>query len=264
VLIILVGGGVFLYLNPDYRDQTTAWVSDHLRTAKQKMNSFERQKPAPARPQDSTLANLPRSTPDPIPGADSALVAADRVLKAPVTKPDDAASQALANSLAATPTTHPTSPPPTPTTLASGTQGSAGQANDLIKSQTKREQTPRRQASQPEDNSSNTSASSSGSGKESQPQTKAKPPQPQAPPPEVAIGPRHDEEPPKRIVETMTEEQAMEKSRQLRLQAMDAETAGDYAKALRLLEQIKTLQKSVWPGDLQIQIDYAKSQVDQK
>ena len=51
---------------------------------------------------------------------------------------------------------------------------------------------------------------------------------------------------------------------QLRLQAMDAETAGDYAKALRLLEQIKTLQKSVWPGDLQIQIDYAKSQVDQK
>lgn len=53
----------------------------------------------------------------------------------------------------------------------------------------------------------------------------------------------------------------IEQARSLRRSAIDAEAAGDYARAARLYEQITTLPREYWPGDLQVRLDAARQRV---
>lgn len=259
VLIILVGGGVFLYLNPEYRNQTGAWVSEHWRTARSKVNAFEVHKPAPQTTTDSHLAGSPKAplespgAAEPLVGADAARVASDRAgnrpdLNTAATKPiNDGGNRMLAGAGAA-PTTNPAAP--TPTTMATA------QPKDVIKPDKKQQQASNPRTTQPDDNNAGTNATA----RQRAGNDTSQPPKQ----PDVAIGPRHDEEPPARIVQTMTVEEAREKARSLRTKAIDAEVAKDWPKALRLWEEIKNLPKAAWPGDLELQIEYVKGQIDQK
>jgi hypothetical protein len=56
---------------------------------------------------------------------------------------------------------------------------------------------------------------------------------------------------------------ALEESRQLWRQAIDAEQLGKYGEAVRLYERIKTLPKDVWPSALNVYLEAARKQAGQ-
>jgi hypothetical protein len=305
VLLLVVGGGVFLYLNPDYRIQASNWIGEHWRTARQKVNSFELQKHSPpANPQvTTTTGTLPaensrvqsdtsigdrRIAPSlPPNGDDNNKVPADKPLadksfadkliadaaqraaekeasaikvvetnKAELKKaidvgnatPPDVNSKApdvgKAPNLAAAPATNPSTPSTQPA-LAS-----ADNTKDL-KRQDSKANNPPPQTSQPQDKPKPPAPSPADS-------QQTKPSQPQ--PSEVAARP--NDEPPARP--DISESAALEKSRTLRKKAIDAESAHDFANALKYWEEIKKLPKSAWPGDLQNRIEIAKALRDEK
>jgi hypothetical protein len=73
----------------------------------------------------------------------------------------------------------------------------------------------------------------------------------QAPPPAVVA---KSDEPP---------QSNYEKAKTLWLKAIDAEVKKDYAEAVRCYEEIKKLDKSVWPKTLDMRLDEAKRQLPQ-
>jgi hypothetical protein len=62
------------------------------------------------------------------------------------------------------------------------------------------------------------------------------------------------------IEEPMTLDAAIEKSRTLRKQALEAESRADWRSAARLYQEIERLPKAAWPADLKLRLDFAKSQ----
>jgi hypothetical protein len=53
-----------------------------------------------------------------------------------------------------------------------------------------------------------------------------------------------------------------EQARSLRRSAIDAEAAGDFARAVRLYEQIRALPRDCWPSDLHVRLDAAKQRLN--
>ena len=53
-----------------------------------------------------------------------------------------------------------------------------------------------------------------------------------------------------------------EQARALRRSAIDAEAAGDFARAVRLYEQIRALPRDYWPSDLNVRLDAAKQRLN--
>lgn len=238
LLLLCTGAGAaVLYFKPEYREPTAKWASGTWNAVRTKLASMQWSSPPGEPPAPQRVATKPapqlRPTPSPSPQ-----LASDQQKHQEPARQAEPPAVLVAKS----------DPPKVEPRIEPTTQPS--------KEQPKREAAPApAPATQPL----------------AQPQlardTTAAPPVKQQPQPQAQPQPQETSSPPRddpardsetRASEPPTLEQAMESSRKLYGQAIDAEARNDYAAALRFYEQIKKLRRDAWPGGLQVRIDLAR------
>jgi hypothetical protein len=248
VLFLLVlfsgAGAAVLYLKPQYREPTAKWVGSTWDSVRTKLASMQWSSPpgeSPA-PQRTAGKPAPQSTPAPAPAPQ---LASDQHKQ-----PDPPPIQVAKDD---SPKVEPKVDAKVERKPDPRLEAKVEAPKEQPKSEPQRERAPATLPTTPPQLARDTTTTA--------PPTK--PQQPPQQPPQVQSNssepsssePRNAET---RAPEPPSLEQAMEESRKLFGQAIDAEARGDYAAALRHYEQIKKLRRDAWPGGLQVRIDLAR------
>jgi hypothetical protein len=250
-LLVLCSGAAaaVLYLKPQFREPTAKWVGSTWESVRTKLASMQWSSPpgespapqrtasqpapqltpaaapAPAPAPAPQLASDQRKQPEPPPNlvAKSDLPKAEPTVEAKLEQKPDPKLEAKVEASKEQPKTEPQREP-APATLPT------------VQSQLARDTTTTVPPTKPQQ-------------PQQQPQAQPNSSEPRSSEPRNAEA---------RAPEPPSLEQAMEESRKLYGQAIDAEARGDYAAALQHYEQIKKLRRDAWPGGLQVRIDLAR------
>ena len=231
LLLLCTGAGAaVLYLNPEYREPTARWASSTWNSVRTKLASMQWSSPPGEPPAPQRVASKPTPQAIPTPSPSPQLASDQQRQQQPAKQVE-----------------------PPPVLVAK---------SDPPKVEPKVEPTTQPLKEQPKREAARDAAPAPATQPLAQPQlardTTTAPPTRQPQPPQAqpsSLDPRDAEA---RSAEPQTLEQAMEESRKLYGQALDAEGRNDYAAALRFYEQIKKLRRDAWPGGLQVRIDLAR------
>lgn len=235
LIVALIGGGVYFYLNPDARRKTGEWLTQRLEQARAKSGDRPVWDAAPPSPQvarttttdrlgsdRSSVGSVVSNSSIPKLGNEKAFVVPHVPVNpapSPSTQPTTAPSQPTADSLAKNdqkndsknqPKNEPTTPPPAPTTP----------------------EVQKQQPQQPQQSDANNQAAN-------------------------RRKPQRDESADERPA-VLTDDQAIERSRKLWQRAIDSEAKGDFAEAVRCYEEIKSLPRVAHQANLEFRLNNAK------
>ena len=264
VLLALVGGGVFLYLSPDYRVKFTAWAQTQWSTLRDRFQ-LQKTPTTPANPTKSAqppVANANGKNPDVTPGDRTAGGSPGPTIVTKTPQHDvvrdagrDAARDPGQDSANAGQTGNPLRGGPTSTAQkpASGNDaradGKTGNDSKLNPADSKGGNDPKLVATDKQPNPSDRgsqpdSQQSSGGTLPSTAGTATKPPMPAGFP----------------DLTTASTDEILEFQKKLYNQALDFEFNGDFAQALDCYNKIKLLPAYAHPTSLQVNIDRVKRQ----
>ncbi len=276
ILLLAAGAAAaLLYFKPEYREPTARWTRATWSSVREKLESMQWSSP-PGEPPAPRIASRPVTQAQPQPQLQShANRSQQAVAPPPQTQPAHVAVNPPGRDPQRQTQTQGTTQPSTPPLQVAKNDPPKDESRsalrvepkDLAKEEPKREPPSR----QPQLARDTTAPQPKSQERKDPPQTSQRKPDER-----TASGRRNGENesadaqpkqqsPPPPPTNTNAEpvslEQAMDESRKLRNQGIDAEARNDYAAALQFYEQIRKIRRDAWPSDLQIRIDLARKQV---
>jgi hypothetical protein len=247
LILALVGGGVYYYLNPAALGKTTAWFQDRFQQARAHSSATNPELPVwDNRPRTRTDRNSGTNTGTNTGSTDGAIVANSNVGSVATNSNNSKIDQPFVMPTLPAPSTQPVAqapppvPDPAPAPATAPSQKTDEKAIEKTAEKTADKSPPPAPAPTPEVKKPLESEPTSTQANAEKPKPKQQPKVEDAPP-------------------VLSDDAAIERSRKLWTRALDAEGKGDYAEAVRCYEEIKKLPRVAQQRGLDIRLANAKA-----